>query len=670
VETPGDSAAPPTIRTYVGKRAKLAGDCADKRRTIMRFSFRLTFHRRLLLLTTIPMLGLAGVGGAFLLRLHREYADTASDVRTLQAFKSNLGLLEKFHTQLNRERNAALRFAHGTGAEFEVQFRKQIPATAEITTALLAEADALAAPAQALLNEERVKYIREPLAVLLPDTRVQLAPGTPSAAKIMGAYAKATFNSLVMAESYRSLLRTSQGLNYYDGLYTLNKMREIEAMIASLYQLGETGYAYRREDLGIIRKQYFALTESETYLRRYFPELRTHFDGVLKFDATSAVYWKYLADMAGSMVDGPLPPFSGAGGLTSLLEQRRAHFAQTLAAGFDEADTAMSALVAQRRKLTWQLSAVIVSVLGLSLGVNLLVTRRTERQLASTSTGISGSSEDVDAASAQLTSASEQISNNASAYAAALQEISAALAEMTDVARANEQYVSSAQTLSKRATTATETGLQTVDQLGAAMNSIQLSGTKITQIITRINEISFQTNILALNAAVEAAHAGAAGAGFSVVADEVRQLARRCAEAASETAALIEESTRSTDVAIARSTEVVDTFKEISAHVREVGQLVDGISKNFAQQAEGVSAVSTAVNQQDDVAQSTAAVAEETAAAALAMRTQVETLQQSVQQLDHLLGRSRAKFSASEESISPSNYAPSLRPEKQSVQVG
>ena len=603
---------------------------------------RLSFNRRLVLLAAVPTIALIAVGIAFFVRLHREYNLVVSDVRALETYRSILGTLNASFQELANERTLAMQRAAGSSTQVgDNEFREQIARTDSKAAEVLQLIKHLPPEVAAEIPPERMGYIVEGYTTILLEVRKQVLAGQTTPAKVIAVYTKPMFNALYVPDAYRSQIKTSEALNYLDGLFILNKSREIDSMMCSYWLLRQTGYQLKGDDLGIIRKQYYATAEQDQYLRRFLPEIRPSYEALLRTDTISAAYLKYCLDTAAYSGDlSALPPPPAELRFAQLAPQRYTGYLQQLDAGFTLALTNLRATTAIKERLRIALSIAIIASVLFSLTICWLVTRKTKRYLSSVSNRISEASTDVQTASNQLTSASNQIAENSSSYAAALEEISAALKEITEVARMSEEHTTKADRLSHQATGSVNSGISTVGQLSGAMDLIKVSGDKITKIISRINDISFQTNILALNAAVEAARAGAAGAGFSVVAEEVRRLAQNCADAATETSTLIEESARNTQQAISTAGEVTHIFQAISKDVHEVGDLVGEISKNFHQQAQSLANVNTAVTQQDDVAQSNAAIAEETASAAVTMQTQVENLGSSVESLNALLGQS------------------------------
>jgi methyl-accepting chemotaxis protein len=280
-----------------------------------------------------------------------------------------------------------------------------------------------------------------------------------------------------------------------------------------------------------------------------------------------------------------------------------------------------------------------VTVLALIL-VGLLmayVLRRVGRSLTAVTGDLRSGAGEVASASEHVSASAQALSQGATAQAASLEETSASMEEVASMTRHNaENSHTAARLMTEVEARVRESNAALGDMVGS-MAAIQDSSQKVSKIIKTIDEIAFQTNILALNAAVEAARAGEAGLGFAVVADEVRSLAKRSAQAAKDTAGLIEES-----IARSRSgtTTVDQVTASVSAIVESVGKvkvLVDEVSVASQQQAQGLTQVSQAIAQMEQVTQTTAASAEESAAASEQLNAQAETTMGAVRRLEALV---------------------------------
>ena len=278
---------------------------------------------------------------------------------------------------------------------------------------------------------------------------------------------------------------------------------------------------------------------------------------------------------------------------------------------------------------------VIAAIIGITLAV--LITLSITRPINNIIAGLTSGSEQVTSASTQVASSSQQMAEGSSEQASSLEETSAALEEMASMTRQNADNAAQANTLMSDAQTSVGSGVEAMTRMTKAIEEIKTSSAETAKIIKTIDEIAFQTNLLALNAAVEAARAGEAGKGFAVVAEEVRNLARRSAEAARNTSDLIETSQRNSDAGVAVSGEVSKALVEIQESAGKVGTLVAEIAAASKEQAQGVDQVNTAVSEMDKVVQQNAANAEESASAAEELSSQAQELNAMVELLTALV---------------------------------
>jgi len=364
---------------------------------------------------------------------------------------------------------------------------------------------------------------------------------------------------------------------------------------------------------------------AQTQLR----ELQTLYSNV------EATHNEFLQLLSGGQMDIALKAFD------EKLAPRIRQFSEHARSLVDEEEKRLSetasASEAKSAQSMWLMVILFTACAPVSFVVFLTV-----RRITSTLRGLTGEisrcATEVAGASQQIAQSSHSMSEIASRQAGSLEETSASSQEMSSLTQKNADSSRRAATVMAEVDSRVKDANITLEQMVASMREIKGSSEKIAKIIKVIDEISFQTNILALNAAVEAARAGDAGMGFAVVADEVRRLAQRCAQAAKDTAELIEDSITTSSEGSRKIENMSSSITSITESAVRVKQLVDELHLSSQEQAQGIEQISSALTELETVTQRSAASAEQSASVSVSMSEQAGVMSDVVRRLVALVG--------------------------------
>ena len=283
-----------------------------------------------------------------------------------------------------------------------------------------------------------------------------------------------------------------------------------------------------------------------------------------------------------------------------------------------------------RRVADGDLSSRIEVTSSNELGELLRALKGMNESLVNVVGSVRRSSDSIATGSTQIATGNADLSHRTEQQASNLQQTAASMEQLTGTVRNNAETAVQATQLANSASEVAAHGGVVVGEVVATMEQISASSKKISDIISVIDGIAFQTNILALNAAVEAARAGEQGRGFAVVAGEVRSLAQRSAQAAKEIKNLISDSVEKVEIGSRQVDNAGRTMSDIVTQVKRVSELIGEISSATHEQTAGIGQVSDAVSRIDQVTQQNAALVEQSAAAAESLKQQATRLVDAV----------------------------------------
>lgn len=357
-------------------------------------------------------------------------------------------------------------------------------------------------------------------------------------------------------------------------------------------------------------------------IERFLADARSTYGAVLANPANmNAEAQEHMRDLA-----------SRTDTLKASLQQVKEHCSQDLHAQLD----AVQASSAHQRWLA--LLVFACTLIGAAVIVNLTIRRSITGPILRVIDGVQEAAGKAAEASDQMAQSGQVVARDAQEQAACLEETSASLEEVSATTHQNADQASNADGMMREAKQTVEQAAAAMSNLTASMDVISKSSKQVAAVLKSIDQIAFNTNILALNAAVEAARAGEAGAGFSVVADEVRSLAHRAAEAARQSAEIVDQ----TIADVAKGVELVSLahagFTAVASTIAGGSQVVSQIAASSQEQARGVAQIRQAISRIEGVTQSNVSNAQHTSESADAMNAQLQATRDLLEELVKVVG--------------------------------
>lgn len=428
----------------------------------------------------------------------------------------------------------------------------------------------------------------------------------------------------------------SQTGEFLGAVLALVKMEYLASRITAI-RMGETGYALAIDANGIViahpRKEFvLALDASkEKGMEQFIAKAMKHETGIEGYN---------FGGVNKSAAFSPVP----LTGWSIIVTQNN-----------DE-------LYAPARQMRYVIIVFSILALVATVLVIFFFTRGINRRLGRITKDLQEMSTQVATASVQVAGASISLAEGTSEQAATLEMTSASLEEVASMTRQNAGHTSEARTLMCETRDVIERVNVHMDLMAEAIAEVTRTGEEAGKIIKTIDGIAFQTNLLALNAAVEAARAGEAGAGFAVVAEEVRNLAQKAAAAAGTTSRLIENTIKVVEKSSLLTEQTRDAFQENRNVSARVAALIEDIAVASEEQAQSINSIAGAVNEMDKVTQQAAANAEESASASEELNSQAEKMKEVMEELSIMIrGTGKGNGHGPDQRLLPNNVLNSLQ---------